>query len=261
MTELTTAGEHTEHEDKPWTISIPDHPQRSDSPEYMASRRRMNEIAHTVTDFAYGQPPYQDHHGGGLWLKDTDGWFLVRNLAGMEWSSQFCADPARVDALRRNAQRLYAAFPGSAEELGIRDLLDTPITDPAGVARWCDSICNASVPLTAELHTGVLPHGGGVHHYPAPIVEIQVFKRGDFQLWVTDEQGNAAAVAPTGEPGSGDGRVHVLWATPGSDLHIAHLAATVAGHPLVLAEDHPLAMQAFSRQAVPTVPAKAGERS
>jgi hypothetical protein len=240
---------HTEREDKPWQISIPDHPRRSDSPEYVTSRRRMNEIACSVPDFIYGKPPYQDHHGGGLWLKDADGWFLVRNLAGMEWSSQFCADPAKVDKLRENARRLYAAFPGSAEELGIRELLDTPVTDAAGVARWTDSICNASVPLTAELHTGVLPHGGGVHHYPAPIVEIQVFKRDDFQLWLTDGEGHPVAVAPMGAPGSGDRRVHVLWATPGSALHVAHAAAALTGRPLVLDEGHPLAVKAFARQA------------
>jgi Family of unknown function (DUF6424) len=34
------------------------------------------------------QPPYENHHGGGLWLKDAQGWFLVRNLVGLEWSSQ-----------------------------------------------------------------------------------------------------------------------------------------------------------------------------
>jgi hypothetical protein len=246
---MSSAGTHTEHEDEPWTIEIDDHPRRSDSKEYVAARRRMNEIARTIREFPYGAPPWQDHHGGGLWVKDQDGWFLVRNLAGVEWSSQFCADPRKIDALRANARRLYAAFPGSAEELGIRDLLDTPVTDAAGVARWTDSICNASVPLTAELHTGVLPHGGGVHHYPAPIVEIQVFKRDDFNLWVTDEDGNPAAVAPVAEPGSGDGRVHVLWATTGTALHAAHQAARAADKPLVLAEDHPLAVQAFAAQA------------
>ena len=75
----------------------------------------------------YGTASVQDHHGGGLWLKDADGWFMVRNLAGMEWSSQFCADPAKVDVLRRNAQRVYSGFPGVAEELGIASLLATPI--------------------------------------------------------------------------------------------------------------------------------------
>jgi hypothetical protein len=128
-------------------------------------------------------------------------------------ASQFCADPAKVDLIRQNAKRLYAAFPDAAQELGIQQLLDTPITDAAGVAQWTDSICNASVPLPTPAHTGVLPTGGGVHHYPSPITEIAFFKHVSFQLWVTDAQGNPAAVAPVGPPGSGDGRVHVLYAT------------------------------------------------
>jgi hypothetical protein len=240
--------DHQEREDSPWTINIPGHPQRSDSPEYVKSRQTMNNMAGHVSTLIYGQPPYQDHHGGGLWLKDDQGWFLVRNMAGMEWSSQFCADPAKVDLLRQNAQRLYAAFPAAAQELGIQSLLDTPITDAVGVAQWTDSICNASVPLPAPAHTGVLPAGGGVHHYPSPITEIVFFKHDDFQLWVTDPQGNPAAVAPVGPPGSGDARVHVLWATHGSDLAGQVSQAEAQGKPLILAPDHPMAQQAFVQQ-------------
>ena len=66
----------------------------------------MTSMAGQLSGLIYGQPPFEDHHGGGLWLKDATGWFLVRNMAGMEWSSQFCADPAKVDLLRQNAQRL-----------------------------------------------------------------------------------------------------------------------------------------------------------
>ena len=131
---------HTEREDHGWTRNIPDHPPRTDSADYVRSRTRMNAMAHGVSPFFYGPPDYEDHHGGGLWLKDDDGWFIVRNVAGIEWSAQFCADPAKVDQLRLNARRLYAAFPDAVAELGIRDLLDTPIVDAAGVAVWTDSI-------------------------------------------------------------------------------------------------------------------------
>lgn len=241
-------SDHTEHEDQPWSINIPGHPERSDSPEYVHSRTTMNHMATQVSTLMYGQPPYEDHHGGGLWLKDAQGWFLVRNLAGMEWSSQFCADPIKVDILRQNAQRLYAAFPEAAQELGIQQLLDTPITDAAGVAEWTDSICNASVPLPTPAHTGVLPTGGGVHHYPSPITEIQFFKHDTFQLWVTDAEGKPAAVAPVGPPGSGDARVHVLYATPGSSLAKQVTESEAQGKPLILGPSHPLARQAFVRQ-------------
>ena len=251
------AQDHQEHEDQPWTINIPGHPVRSDSPEYVQSRQAMNGMAALVSNLIYGQPPYEDHHGGGLWLKDAQGWFLVRNLAGMEWSSQFCADPAKVDLLRQNAKRLYAAFPQAAQELGIQQLLDTPITDAAGVARWTDSICNASVPLPTSAHTGVQPAGGGVHHYPSPIIEIAFFKRDDFPLWVTDQQGNPAAVAPVSPPGSGDGRVHVLYATPGSDLAGQVSQSEAQGQPLILDPSHPLAQQAFAQQTGPQPSAQA----
>ena len=63
----------------------------------------MNEVADTIDDFLYGGPDFEDHHGGGLWLKDEDGWFIVRNIAGVEWSAQFCADPKKVDQLRIKA--------------------------------------------------------------------------------------------------------------------------------------------------------------
>jgi hypothetical protein len=253
--------DHQEHEDQPWTINIPGHPVRSDSPEYVQSRQTMNNMATNTGNLIYGQPPYEDHHGGGLWLKDAQGWFLVRNLVGMEWSSQFCADPAKVDRIRQNAGRLYAAFPGVAQELGIQQLLDTPITDAAGIAQWTDSICNASVPLPTPAHTGVLPAGGGVHHYPSPITEIAFFKHDDFQLWVTDAQGNPAAVAPVSPRGSGDGRVHVLYATPGSDLAGQVSQSAAASQPLILDPSHPLAQQAYARQNAPQVPSQAGGTS
>jgi Family of unknown function (DUF6424) len=248
---------HTEHDDQPWTINLPGHPTRSDSPEYVHARTAMNNMAGGVAGLMYGQAPYDDHHGGGLWLKDARGWFLVRNLVGMEWSSQFCADPAKVDQLRQNAQRLYAAFPGVAAELGIQQLLDTPITDAAGIEAWTDSICNASLPLPTPVHTGVLPSGGGVHHYPSPITDIAFFKHDDFQLWVTDTEGNPAAVAPVSPRHSGDGRVHVLYATPGSHLAGQVTDSEAKGKPLLLDATHPLAQQAFARQASVQAPGKA----
>ena len=56
----------------------------------------MNAIAKGIHGFYYGAEPYQDHHGGGLWLKDQNGWFMVRNLAGIEWSAQCSSDFAHA---------------------------------------------------------------------------------------------------------------------------------------------------------------------
>jgi len=269
---------HTEHEDHPWTIQIPDHAKRTESSEYKSARAKMNSLAKAIDGFEYGDSPYQDHHGGGLWLKDDDGWFLVRNLVGIEWSAQFCADPAKVDKLRINARRIYAAFPDAVKELGIRKLLDTPITDAGGVADWTDSICNASVPLPVALHTGVLPKAttGGVHHYPAPIAEIELIRRDDFELWVKGPDGTVAAVVPVAPRGSGDGRTRLLFAavpppadqpTPIDDLTgppperergIGRADRDIRGpiepasaddpSAVILAADHPLSRQAFARQ-------------
>ena len=261
-------GVHHEHEDRPWTIQIPDHPKRTESRVYRASRRTMNKLARKSPTLTYGRPPYHDHHGGGLWLKDADGWFLVRNVIGIEWSAQFCADPAKVDLLRINARRLYAAYPQAVKELGIRELLDTPITDANGIARWTDSICNASLPLRAAFHTGVLPKAttGGVHHYPSPIAEIELIKRDDFDLWVRTPDGALAAVVPVAPRGSGDGRTRLLFAAApepaGQPTPIARLvgarpvgagapigaAEEALEDPTILPADHPLSQLAFVRQ-------------
>ncbi|MBV6701234.1 DUF6424 family protein [Kitasatospora aureofaciens] len=239
---------HTEAEKLGWTINIPGHPPRQDSTEYIASRAQLHKVVDTLVKPFYGPEPVEDHHGGGLWLKDADGWFTVRNLAGIEWSAQFCADPAKVDLLRQNAKRLYASFPDAVKELGIGDLLDTEITDAVGVARWTDSICNASVPLPHDVHSAELPQGGGVHHYPSPITEIVFFKQDDFQLWVTDAGGNAVAVAPVAARGSEDGRVQVLYAPEQSALRPQLDQARARGDVLLLDADHPVAQAAFRQQ-------------
>jgi hypothetical protein len=309
----STEPVHSESETHPWSIEVPNHPVRSDSPEYVAARKKMNEIATGATGLVYGSAPFQDHHGGALWLKDDQGWFLVRNLAGVEWSSQFCADPAKIDLLRQNAKRLYDLLaPEIKQELDPDGLLDTPITDAAGVAKWTDSIFNAGVPLQPTFHTGTLPGGtstpaddasasgddtdapadatsapadgsgtaasatstpagggtaapplapgpvmepAGVHHYPTPIVDIQLFKYDDFELWVTDAQGNPAAVAPVSPRGSGDASIHVLYATPGSQLAAQKQAAESVNAPLILGPDHSLSRQAYKHQQATTTAA------
>jgi len=308
----STEPVHTEGETQPWKVNVPDHPLRKDSPEYVAARKQMIEIAAQAPGLIYGEAPYQDHHGSALWMKDAQGWFLVRNLAGIEWSAQFCADPAKVDLLRQNAKRLYDLLaPEIKQQLDPNGLLDTPIQDAAGVARWTDSIFNAGVPLQPSFHPGSLPGGtgtapdgtgtapdgtgtapdgtgtvpdgtgtapdgtgpatgtstaaaasasspgqepAGVHHYPTPIVDIQLFKYDDFQLWVTDAQGNPAAVAPVAPRGSGNASIHVLYATPGSRLSRQKQAAENVNAPLIFGPDHPLAQQAFVNQQAPGGP-------
>jgi hypothetical protein len=238
---------------RPVTYKTSGHPPRADSPTYKVSRSVLDTIRSSLEDWYFPGTQYQDHHGGGLWMNDGKGWFFVRNLVGIEWSGQFCADPKKVDVLRQNAQRLYARFPESFEafdKLGIdlKKLLNTPITDAAGVGEWTDSICNASVPLPQVLHTGFVPKGGGVHNYPTPVTDIDRFRYDDFQLWVTDSQGQPAAVVPVSPRGSGDSRVRVVNSTAGTKLYRKHVAAESKQQYLELPGDHPLAKQAFKKQ-------------
>lgn len=252
-------GEHVEREGHTWAVDIPDHPERTDSPAFRAAKATAHKILGTLAGREpYGPGPWQMHHGGSLWTNDGHGWFLVVSTLGIEWSAQFCADPAAVDRLRRLAMRHYARFPETTAALAAlgypegRRLLDTPVTNAKGVGLWTDSIFNACVPLAAGAHTGVLSEhnaAGGVHHYPKPVTDIQHFKHSDFNLWVIDpESGEHVAVTPAASRGSGDGRVEVVHAPHGTELHRAHRAAHNAGKRLVLPPDHDLARQAFARQ-------------
>jgi hypothetical protein len=181
---------------------------------------------------------------------------MVRGLLGIEWSAQFAADPLKVDRLRETAQRLYAGFPDSVPALrdlvgdayDVSQLLDTPIRDSQGIALWVDSIFNASVPLPAASHTGVLPDAAGAHHYPAPVQEIPLFARDDLRIWIETPAG-PAAVVPVAPRGSGDGRVEVLYAHPGSALHAELRAAHGSGRRHILDPGHLLSRQAFAGQA------------
>ena len=247
---------HIEHEDHPWTIAIPDHPGRAESAGFRSAKTLAHAIAKTIDGPPfYGDDHVQMHHGGSWYLFDDDGWFMVKAPAGIEWSAQFCADPSKVDRLRVDARRLYAAFPQTVPQMHAMgyphaaDLLDTPIRDAAGIAGWVDSIFNSCVPIPAARHTGVLPGGGGVHHYPTPITDIDLVRHDDYVLWVCDaETDTPAAVVPTAARGSGVGAVEVVYAHPGTPLRRRLDHAHANGESVVLPDDHPLAEQAFTRQ-------------
>jgi len=237
------SGTHVETEDHGWSVFIGDHPKRADTPLYGRSRKHMIAAVKTCQPWYFGDPAYQDHHGGGAWLRDSGGWFMVKNLAGIEWSAQFCADPTKVDRLRLVAERLVEGFPltepAYASELGMTAadvaILHSPITDADGVAAWTDSFWNASVPLPAGLHTGVLPKGAGVHHYPTPITDIETFKHDDFILFV-----GGVAVAPVAPRGTGVAAVRVLYDPSGTHHDGQELDA-----------DHPVTRAAFASQPPP----------
>jgi hypothetical protein len=282
-------GQHYEKEGAVFQITLPDHEKRTDSDLYKVSRAVLQAITKEAgaQDFMYPllsapdfKDNYQDHHGGGMWVVDAQGWLFIKNIAGMEWSSQFCADPKKVDKLRAFAKRVYDAFPGSLEKIAaldkkvggaqaLRTILDEPITDADGVARWVDSIFNANVPLDAPHHTGFITSTksrdlkdepvGGVHHYPTPITDIQFVKYDDFKMWVTDPNDESVlAVTPASPRGKGDGRLRVAFATPGSEVHEKLRRARSKDTNLLVRADSPVADEAFERQggagSAPTPP-------
>lgn len=260
------AGEHAEHEDHAWSVEIPDHPGRTESETFRRAKTAAHKIlaairqqdgAELLTSLA-GPGGVQAHHAGSLFAFLNGEWFLLLNVSGVEWSAQWSADPAKIDLLRRNAQRFYERFPETLAELAklgyteAAAILSEPVTDHDGVARWTDSLFNSCVLLSAPLHQGIVSQGaqvGGWHHYPKSIWDIQVTKHDDFRLWVTTGDGHEAAVAPMGHRGSGDGRVRVLYAHPSSRLHAEHKAHLERGEEHVLPADHDMATQAFAQQA------------
>jgi hypothetical protein len=273
------SGTHREHQHFPWTIAVVDHPPRKETAAYGRSRRLMIELVGTMPDWVLAGDAYEDHHGGAIWVKDPTGWLCLQLPLGIEWSAQFCADPAKVDRLRQYAARIVEAFPetlpgyvsqgyGDAD-----DLLTTPIATAAQVSAWTDSIFNASLPLPRAAHTGVLPKGAGYHHYPKPIVDIDHFRFDDFRLFVTDADGLPAVVVPVAPRGSGDGRVRLIAAHPDSryvqklievdavrhagdvdgvlasaGTRRTRTALLTADDADVLADSDPLAQEAFARQ-------------
>ena len=264
---MTDPGTHVEHETDDWSVSIPDHPGRTESEAFRRAKDALHKILAAVRAQQDGSPliasvagsgAVQAHHAGSLWVFAGGSWSLLLNTCGVEWSAQWAADPERVDLLRRNAAQLYARFPETLDELErlgygeARQIISEPVTDAAGVARWTDSLFNSCVPLTAGLHQAypsAQKQVAGWHHVPKSIWDQQITRRADFQLWVQDSEGHPAAVVPVAPRGSGDGRVAVLWAHPGSALHRAHEHVTSQGQPHILPADHALARQAFAAQA------------
>ena len=143
-----------------------------------------------------------------------------------------------MDRLRQYAGRVVAAFPQTLpgyESFGYHDaesLLTTPITDANGIAAWTDSIFNASYPLPADTHTGMLPQAAGYHHYPKPIVDIDHFRFSDFKLFVTDSAGLPAVVVPVSPRGSGDGRVRLMGRGRAQAAEAARRLTADGGRPI-----------------------------
>lgn len=245
-------------ENHPWEIRVVKHPPRTRSAHFVAARktaiRILEEMQADDDELPYGPGPWEMHHGGSLWVKGDAGWRMYRARVGVEWSAQFCADPAKIDRLRQEAADLITAFPATLDaldELGYkraRKLLDTPIEDADGVEAWTDSLFNSCVPLTTPDHSGVLPKAAGEHHYPWPIKAADYFRYDDFQLWVTLPDGTNAGVTPVGRRGSGEGGLRIVHARHGSAAGDAVAEAQRRHMMAVVPPDSPIALAAFERQ-------------
>jgi hypothetical protein len=226
----------------------------------------LHKILSQTGKFFYGEGQIQAHHGGSIWVHDGKTWRMYQNLAGIEWSGQFCADPAKVDLLRQNAKALVDQFPQTIPKLkalGYNDaeqVLNTPITNADGIAKYVDSLYNACVPLPQPVHTGAISatsdRSAGKHTYPAPNDDTVFFCRSDFHPFVYDKKSNTTYhVAPVAPRGSGDGRVRVLGvhseecANPQAQkLADKHAAAHKSDTATVLQPNDPIAQQAFRDQ-------------
>jgi len=100
-------GTHHQGADNPWTINIVDHPNRTESRWFRESKVAVKKILATLGDktYPYGPGPWQMHHGGSIWVLTDAGWRMYLARAGIEWSMQFCADPAKIDRLRTEAPK------------------------------------------------------------------------------------------------------------------------------------------------------------
>ena len=241
--------------------NVEGHAARTDSPEFRSARATLRKIIGSLDPNPYGSGPIQAHHGGSIWLHGGAGdgdWHMVLNWAGIEWSAQFCCDPAKVDALRRNALAVTNGFPATLpalEALGYTgsELLTTEIKTADDVGRYVDSIWNSCVPISQPRHTGSIKSSDalacGVHNYPEPMCGIPRVMRDDFVPFVVDATTRTASVvAPVARRYSGDGRVRVLFAERGYPLHALHQRAHNEGAALILSPAHPISRRAFAHQ-------------
>jgi hypothetical protein len=171
-----------------------DHPPRSQSRQYAATRRELMEkygggcfICDGVVDLSHpgvgDSKGLQDHHGGGLYALIGDRPVLVAlGLLELEWSEGWGSDPKVVAGMVANANLVR-------KRLGT-GTYDQPIEDADGIMRYADSIFNANVKLCTVHHIGHPnkdaldsrgQQGVGIHYIPLPIVLYQLTC--DWQHW------------------------------------------------------------------------------
>jgi hypothetical protein len=210
-------------------IETADHPVRTDSPTYIASRKWLMDDAAGGCVVCGGQSDLshpgkvassstlQDHHRGGIYVVIGGKPVLVGiNPFPMEWSEGWGAAPAVV------AQHV-AALNLLLTRLGQPQYPDS-ITDTASVMAYVDSTFNANVKLCAAHHIGLEEKSAldaqghqavGVHNIPYPIWAYQIYcDWAHWNMWA----GTTGTIAIAPDPSTGGARVlHISRAAHATD--------------------------------------------
>jgi hypothetical protein len=212
-------------------VETADHPPRTDSAEYVKTRRWLQQTGQGC--IVCGGKPIQDHHGGGITIAGS---LVALNLFPLEWSQGWGANP-RVVAGHVAALNIVLSRLGEAT-------YDDPIRTVDEVMAWVDSPHNASVPLCAAHHTGhetshtpdAQGHEAvGIHNIPLPIWAGQVTCDWDaFDMWGGSTGTLAVAPAPGGEVKV----LHVAATHPDAALYAAHQRALLTGDEHLLPAHH-----------------------
>ncbi len=224
-----------------------DHPERTDSPEYLKSRKWLMGqaaggccICGGPVDLSHPEAPgnakgFEDHHGGGLYV----GQVLVGfNLFPMEWSMGFGANPQKIAAyIKQLADAKLVKY-------------DKDIKTTEDVMAWVDSQMNANVKLCRAHHIGHqsqhTPDANGheavgIHNIPFPIFAAQAtcdWER--FDMWA----GTTGTVAVSPDPDkTNKGGVVVHY------VHDSHPVKLTVGQKLPLTHPHSRTAHAGYRKA------------
>lgn len=185
------------------------HPPRTDSPEYVHTRKWLMAVIQGgcyicggPVDMKHPEAPadvhgLQDHHGGGINIGDV---LVGFNLFPLEWSMGWGADPARISAF---VKQLLDANLLTPEEFAGADMT-LPFVSTDQVMKWVDSKFNANVKLCAPHHVGHQTQHApdanghesvGIHNAPWPVLAAQAawdWSKGDMWGGTT----GTVAVAP-----------------------------------------------------------------
>jgi hypothetical protein len=126
---------------------------------------------------------------GAIPIYDHGNWRILRNRYTIYEGAENCADPMKVEHLRRNVEELYRVFPQTPEnleKLGIRvkRLVAHPIKNQADVTAWATSIFNV-----------------GPMEYPAHVNDTKALAYEDFSVQVPHK--DRTYVVPNAPRGSG----------------------------------------------------------